>query len=131
MASGVYITATEGLSGKSTVALGIIDALAAKVSNVGVFRPVARTLGEPDYVLELLLSHDAISPDYERCVGVGYDDVHRDPDQALSEIVRKYRELDWSEYPVNAHHAFIRSGHDHSSTSSFPSPSCRLRGRSR
>jgi len=94
MASGVYITAAEGLSGKSTVALGIVDALAAKVSTVGVFRPVARTLGEPDYVLELLLSHDAVSLEYDRCVGVGYDDVHRDPDQALSEIVRKYRELE-------------------------------------
>jgi len=94
MASGVYITAAEGLSGKSTVALGIIDALAAKVSHVGVFRPVARTIGEPDYVLELLLSHDAVSLDYDRCVGVGYDDVHRDPDAALSEIVQKYRELE-------------------------------------
>jgi len=94
MASGVYITAAEGLSGKSTVALGILDALAARVSTVGVFRPVARSLGEPDYVLELLLSHNAVSLDYEQCVGVGYDDVHRDPDQALSDIVRKYRELE-------------------------------------
>jgi phosphate acetyltransferase len=94
MASGVYITAAEGLSGKSTVALGIVDALAARVSTVGVFRPVARSLGEPDYVLELLLSHKAVSLNYEQCVGVGYDDVHRDPDQALSDIVRKYRELE-------------------------------------
>lgn len=96
MASGIYVTAAEGLSGKSTVALGLIDALAAKVSTVGVFRPVARSVGERDYVLELLLSHEAVDLDYDRCVGVGYDDVHRDPDHALSEIIRKYRELEKS-----------------------------------
>jgi len=94
MASGIYVTAAEGLSGKSTVALGLIDALAAKVQNVGVFRPVSRSIGERDYVLELLLSHEAIDLDYERCVGVNYDDVHADPDHAMSEIIRKYRELE-------------------------------------
>lgn len=94
MASGIYVTAAEGLSGKSTVALGLIDALAARVQTVGVFRPVSRSTGERDYVLELLLSHEAIDLDYERCVGVNYDDVHVDPDQAMSEIIRKYRELE-------------------------------------
>ena len=94
MASGVYVTAAEGLSGKSTVALGIIDALAGSVSTVGVFRPVARSGEERDYVLELLLSHDAISLDYNDAVGVSYDDVHADADAAMSEIVRKYRDLE-------------------------------------
>ena len=94
MASGIYVTAAEGLSGKSTVALGLIDALAARVQTVGVFRPVARSSGERDYVLELLLSHEAIDLDYERCVGVEYDDVHADPDHAMSEIIRRYRELE-------------------------------------
>jgi phosphate acetyltransferase len=96
MASGIYVTAAEGLSGKSTVALGLIDALAARVQTVGVFRPVSRSTGERDYVLELLLSHEAIDLEYERCVGVNYDDVHTDPDQAMSEIIRKYRELEKS-----------------------------------
>ena len=96
MASGIYVTAAEGLSGKSTVALGLIDALAARVQTVGVFRPVARSSGERDYVLELLLSHEAIDLEYERCVGVEYDDVHRDPDQAMSQIIARYRELEKS-----------------------------------
>jgi len=56
MGSGVYITAAEGFSGKSTVALGLTDALAGTVSTVGVFRPVARSGDDRDYVLELLLS---------------------------------------------------------------------------
>ena len=94
MASGVYVTAAEGFSGKSTIALGLIDALAGSVSTIGVFRPVARSGNEPDYVLELLLSHDAVELDYADCVGVSYDDVHKDPDAAMSEIVRKYRLLE-------------------------------------
>ena len=94
MASGVYITSAEGFSGKSTIALGLLDALSGRVGRVGVFRPISRSEGERDYVLELLLSHQAISLPYERCVGVSYDDVHRDPEAALSEIVRRYRELE-------------------------------------
>ena len=94
MPTGVYITAAEGLSGKSTIALGVLDALAAKVSTVGVFRPVERSTGSTDYVLELLLGHNAVNLPYERCVGVTYDEVHRDPEAALSEIVRKYRDLE-------------------------------------
>ena len=94
MASGVYITAAEGFSGKSTIALGVIDALARSISTVGVFRPIARSGNERDYVLELLLSHEAVNLDYSDCVGVSYDDVHANPDAALSEIVRKYRSLE-------------------------------------
>lgn len=96
MASGVYVTAAEGLSGKSTIALGILDALASTVSRVGVFRPVARSADDRDYVLELLLSHEGVSLEYDQCVGVSYDDVHNDAPSALSEIVRKYRDLERS-----------------------------------
>jgi len=94
MASSVYVTAAEGFSGKSTVALGLIDALAGTVSTVGVFRPVARSGDDRDYVLELLLSHEVVDLDYDACVGVSYDQVHADPDAAMSDIVRKYRALE-------------------------------------
>ena len=91
MATSIYITSAEGSSGKSTVALGVLDTLRAKVENVGVFRPVSRSRTEPDYVLQMLLAHDGVDLEYDECVGVTYDDVHADPDAALGIIVEKFR----------------------------------------
>ena len=65
MATSIYITSAEGSSGKSTIALGILDALRAKVEKVGVFRPVARSREDPDYVLQMLLDHDGVDLVYE------------------------------------------------------------------
>ena len=53
MARSIYITSAEGDTGKSTVALGLVDLLTRTVARVGVFRPVARSVQKRDYVLEL------------------------------------------------------------------------------
>ena len=94
MATSVYISSAEGSSGKSTIALGILDALRAKVERVGVFRPVARSQQEPDYVLQMLLDHDGADLNYDECVGVTYDDVRDDADAALGIIVEKFRAVE-------------------------------------
>ena len=46
MARNLYITSAEGNSGKSTVALGVLNALSSRVQRVGVFRPIARVSPE-------------------------------------------------------------------------------------
>ena len=51
MVQSIYISSAEGHSGKSTVALGVLDVLSSQVQRVGVFRPIARSTSEPDYVL--------------------------------------------------------------------------------
>jgi phosphate acetyltransferase len=94
VAGSVYITSAEGHSGKSTVALGVLDMLVHEAPRVGVFRPIARSNVERDYVLELLLSHDGVNLDYEECVGVTYDDVHNDPDAALATIVERFKHVE-------------------------------------
>jgi len=94
VARSIYITSAEGDTGKSTIALGVVDLLTRSVQKVGVFRPVARSTDQPDYVLELLLAHDGVDLDYEQCVGVTYDDVHADPEAALSRIVSRYHEVE-------------------------------------
>jgi phosphate acetyltransferase len=94
MARSIYITSAEGRSGKSTVALGVLDTLGHTISRIGVFRPIARSITERDYVLELLLGHVGVDLDYEECVGVTYDDVHADPDAALSRIVERYKAVE-------------------------------------
>jgi len=89
----VYVSAPEGETGKSTVALGLLDLLTRRVQRVGVFRPVARSTSERDYVLELLLGHDGVDLSYEDCVGVTYEDVHRDAEAALATIVQRYHAM--------------------------------------
>ena len=59
-----------------------------------MFRPVARSTAERDYVLELLLAHDGVDLDYDECVGVTYDEVHDDPDAALSRIVDRFKAVE-------------------------------------
>ncbi|PJJ58208.1 phosphate acetyltransferase [Mumia flava] len=93
----MYIASLEGFTGKSTVALGVLEQLSRRVRRVGVFRPVVRadtaTTGDRDYVLDMLLDHDAVDVAYEDAVGVGYDAVHADPVAALERIVDRYHAL--------------------------------------
>jgi phosphate acetyltransferase len=92
-ASSVYIASPEGDTGKSTVALGVLQMLCATTARVGVFRPITRSATEPDYILELLLEHSTADIEYRQAVGVGYEQVHADPDAAISEIVMRYHEV--------------------------------------
>ncbi|GAA3737324.1 phosphate acetyltransferase [Leifsonia bigeumensis] len=94
MARSIYITSAEGNTGKSTIALGVLDTLTRSIERVGVFRPVARSSAERDYVLELMLEHDGVDLDYDLCVGVGYEDVHNDPDAALATIVERFKAVE-------------------------------------
>jgi phosphate acetyltransferase len=94
MSRSLYITSAEGNSGKSTVALGVVDALVRRGQRVGVFRPIARSRDERDYVLEVLLAHDGVEVGYDESVGVGYDEVHADPEAALAAIVERYHRVE-------------------------------------
>ncbi|WP_164234409.1 phosphate acetyltransferase [Microbacterium hydrocarbonoxydans] len=94
MARSIYITSVEGHTGKSTIALGVLDALMRATPRVGVFRPIARSVTERDDVLELLLAHDGVHLDYEDCIGVTYDDVRADPERALSTIVARFKAVE-------------------------------------
>ncbi|WP_167137001.1 phosphate acetyltransferase [Diaminobutyricimonas sp. TR449] len=94
MATRIFITSAEGQTGKSTVALGVLEALNRQAGRVGVFRPVARATGGRDYVLELMLEHDSADLDYDECVGVSYERVHTDPDAALAEIMTRFQAIE-------------------------------------
>ncbi|WP_319455644.1 MULTISPECIES: phosphate acetyltransferase [unclassified Mycobacterium] len=93
MPSSIYIASPEGDTGKSTIALGILHRLAATVARVGVFRPITRMGEERDYILELLLAHTTAGLSYEECVGVGYAQLHEDPDTAIGDIVDRYHQM--------------------------------------
>src|SRR5918994_1268680 len=97
MARSVYVAGVEGFTGKSAVALGVLEQLSRRAARVAVFRPVVRAEASAgdvrDYVLDLLVSHDAVSLTYDECAGVIYDDVHVDPDGAMDRIVARYHRV--------------------------------------
>ncbi|MEB3984068.1 phosphate acetyltransferase [Mycobacterium sp. 663a-19] len=90
-ASGIYIAAPEAETGKSTIALGLLNRLTATVAKVGVFRPITRADSDRDYILELLLTRTTAGLSYERCVGVTYQQLHADTDAAIAAIVEAYQ----------------------------------------
>lgn len=99
MVASIYLTSAEGRTGKSAVALGVLDAFLADGSRVGVFRPLVRVGDARDRVLELLRSRASADVPYEACVGVTYEQAHEDPDAAFAQIIEAYEALkqhcDW------------------------------------
>ncbi|MFI8633719.1 phosphate acetyltransferase [Microbacterium sp. NPDC077663] len=94
MAQSIYITSAEGHSGKSTIALGVLDTFSRRSPRIGVFRAIARSTEERDYVLEMLLDHDGVDLGYDECIGATYDEVRADPDAALGRIVERYKAVE-------------------------------------
>src|SRR5436190_2912754 len=93
MATTVYVASVEGYTGKSTVALGVLEQLSRRVERVAVYRPVVRGDAATDYVLDLLVSHEAVQLTYDECAGVTYADLHRDPEGALDRIVDRFHQV--------------------------------------
>jgi phosphate acetyltransferase len=95
MTRSVYVASPEGLTGKSAVALGLLEALTREVGSVGVFRPLTTVgaAGETDLVVDLLVSQPGISQTYEEALGVTYEAAREDPDEALHQIVERFGQL--------------------------------------
>ncbi len=93
MAKSIYITSAEGHTGKSAIALGVLDLLTRTTARVGVFRPITRSREEIDSVLAMLLEHDGVDLDAAAATGVTYDEVRADPEAALSQIVERFNEV--------------------------------------
>ena len=89
MTRSIYVAAPEAQTGKSVVALGLLDALLRGVESVGVFRPLVRAGGRDD-ILEMLLSQPGISLDYDEAVGITYDEMRSDPEAGLQTIVATF-----------------------------------------
>lgn len=92
MTRSVYIASPEGVTGKSTVALGLLDQLIREVGSVAVLRPLVHG-GQRDTILDLLLAQPGIEQSYEDALGVSYDEAHADPDEALARIVAHHGRL--------------------------------------
>lgn len=96
MSRSVYVASPEGLTGKSAVALGLLDALTRQVGSVGIFRPLTTTTTsshDVDLTVDLLLSQPGISQSYDEAIGVTYDALREDADEALHVIVERFGQL--------------------------------------
>jgi phosphate acetyltransferase len=101
----VYVASPEGFTGKSAVALGLLDALIREVGSVGVFRPLTAAGGREsgtaagggesgrDVIVELLVSQAGIHQTYEEALGVTYEATRENADEALHEIVERFGQL--------------------------------------
>ena len=92
----VYIASPEGFTGKSAVALGLLDALTREVGSVGVFRPLTTTGSDSDdldLIVDLLVNQPGISQIYDEAIGVTYDAAREDADEALHVIVERFGQL--------------------------------------
>ena len=96
MGRSVYVASPEGLTGKSAVALGLLDALTREVGAVGVFRPLttAGSNGDDiDLIVDLLVNQPGISQSYDEAIGVTYEAARQDADEALHVIVERFGQL--------------------------------------
>ena len=66
MTNAIYLTTTEPYSGKSIIALGLLNLLAGKTEKLAYFKPVISREGqERDSNLEMLREHFHLSTSYE------------------------------------------------------------------
>ena len=98
MTQSIYIAGAEAGSGKSIIALGIVEHLAARGHRVGFFRPVIRAGEEPDSLIHLIATRYGLDDDYDRFWGVTHETmrglvVDGRIDEMHSRIISKYRDI--------------------------------------
>ncbi len=93
MTRSIYVAAAQPYSGKSAVALSLYEHALRRSSDVAVFRPVVRATDEPDAAIELLRSRGGVDLPDDAYFGTTYDEVHRNPEDALATIISRYRDL--------------------------------------
>jgi phosphate acetyltransferase len=98
-ARNVYLAAIEPGSGKSLVALGLMEALSRRLGRVGYFRPVVASATKPDDDVELLRSRFRLAQSYEDSWAVTLDDLRAMSDRGrfeelLKQILAAFRRLD-------------------------------------
>ena len=69
MANSLYIAAMEPGSGKSVVALGIMEMLSGRTRRLGYFRPIVPSAKEPDNNIRLIKARYHLD--------LAYEDLHQ------------------------------------------------------
>jgi phosphate acetyltransferase len=100
MANSLYIAGVEPRSGKSVVALGVMELLSRRVRKVGYFRPVIPSRKTPDNNLELILKRYGLPFTHDELFACAHEDALAmgstdDSNEALlKRIVEKFKALE-------------------------------------
>ncbi len=101
MTNSIYISTLEPRSGKSLIALGIIELILRKTTKVGFFRPIIHDPidNKPDKHIDLILSYFKLPQSYHDSFGLHYSEVNHlmkqeKLNEILDKIIRKYKKLE-------------------------------------
>ena len=99
MARTVYLAALEPDTGKSVVALGIMELLAGRVERVGFFRPVVERRSTPDPLVALMCERYHVPGEPADLQGVTYDELNELTsagriDELIGRIVERFRAIE-------------------------------------
>ncbi len=99
MAQGLYIVTAEPRSGKSLVALGLMELLSAGGRRTGYFRPVISGSPDEDPSLRLIASHYGLTAEYDRMFGCSYETAREmiasgRQDELFGLILDRYGEIE-------------------------------------
>lgn len=89
----LMLASADPQSGKSAIAVSLLSTMQRTYQKVGVFRPIVRSDGVRDHVLQMLLETLGDSQGYQDAVGVTYAEVIADPHSAMSTMVDRYFRL--------------------------------------
>ena len=98
MAQSIYIAGAEAGSGKSVIALGVVEHLVARGHRVGFFRPVVRAGEAFDRLIHLIATRYGLDTDYDRFWGVTHETMRQlvvdgKINEMHSRIIARYRDL--------------------------------------
>lgn len=101
MSNNLYISATETRSGKSAIALGVMQLLLRQVRRVAFFRPIINTKsnGRRDHDINLILSHFNLDVPYENSYAYSLKEARELINSGLhsvmlENILAKYKNLE-------------------------------------
>ena len=96
MARKLYVTAMEPQSGKSVVALGLMELLSARVERLGFFRPIVPSADEPDAQIELIRRRYQLAAPYEQMHALSQDEAAAIPayEELRKRVVEAYKQLE-------------------------------------
>ena len=99
MANSLYIAAMEPGSGKSVVALGIMEMLSRRTRRLGYFRPVVPSAKEPDNNIRLIKARYQLDLDYEDMYACAHAEARNlvaegRVETLLKNILNKYKVLE-------------------------------------
>jgi len=99
MSNNLYIAATEPMSGKSLVALGLMELLSRRQARLGFFRPVIATAETVDNDIQLIAGRYGLEPGVTAVYAYTHEEAQREMaagrhDEVLKAILDRYKQLE-------------------------------------